>query len=114
MFDSSFGQRLNSCLACLQQLLLDALEFQNLFHYEHGSSEEVKAGRIASVRQQIEATGTYELTFDEAQHGARVAWRNAPKCANRKFWDALNLLYFREVRLDAAARGRKSSLPGPA
>jgi nitric-oxide synthase len=41
---------------------------------------------------------TYELTFDELQHGARVAWRNAPKCANRKYWDSLTLLDHRSAQ----------------
>ncbi len=32
-----------------------------------------------------------------SEHGARVAWRNAPKCSNRKYWQQLKLLDCRDV-----------------
>ena len=32
------------------------------------------------------------------EHGARVAWRNAPKCSNRKYWQQLKLLDCRDVK----------------
>ena len=37
------------------------------------------------------------LCISIVEHGARLAWRNAPKCANRKYWQQLKLLDCREV-----------------
>ena len=39
---------------------------------------------------------TPSITFS-SEHGARVAWRNAPKCSNRKYWQQLKLLDCRDV-----------------
>lgn len=36
------------------------------------------------ILRSIEHEGTYAHTADELEYGARVAWRNAAKCANRK------------------------------
>ncbi|GAQ90484.1 nitric-oxide synthase [Klebsormidium nitens] len=74
-----------------------SVEYQDLFHKEFHSSPEVKAARIKEILESIEATGTYSHTFDELQHGARVSWRNAPKCSNRKFWDTIQLRDKRHV-----------------
>jgi nitric oxide synthase oxygenase domain/subunit len=56
-----------------------------------------KEERMAIVKKSIHEAGTYEHTFDELEHGARVAWRNAPKCSNRKYWQQLKLLDARDV-----------------
>ena len=63
------------------------IEYQELYHRERGNSEATKQTRVDEILQEILETGTYNLTLDELEHGARVAWRNAPKCANRKFWE---------------------------
>ncbi|KAG2450637.1 hypothetical protein HYH02_004477 [Chlamydomonas schloesseri] len=80
-----------------QTLIREALEYQELYHRERGNSEETKTERIKAILAEIEETGTYTHTFDELQHGARVAWRNAPKCSNRKFWEELTLLDYRHA-----------------
>ncbi|KAG2495439.1 hypothetical protein HYH03_006385 [Edaphochlamys debaryana] len=80
-----------------ETLIREALEYQELYHRERGSSAEAKAARVKELLAEIAATGSYTHTFDELQHGARVAWRHAPKCANRKFWEELNLLDHRHV-----------------
>ncbi|KAI3435713.1 hypothetical protein D9Q98_001771 [Chlorella vulgaris] len=66
----------------LQTLVREAVEYQ---------------ARVAEIMAEIEATGTYTHTYDELQHGARCAWRNAPKCANRKFWEELKLVDARDA-----------------
>ncbi|PNH01556.1 Nitric oxide synthase, inducible [Tetrabaena socialis] len=81
----------------LETLVREALEYQDLYHLERGNSEEVKAERVKAILSEIEATGTYYHTHDELEHGGRVAWRNAPKCSNRKFWEELTLLDYRHV-----------------
>jgi nitric-oxide synthase len=57
--------------APLDRLLREALEYQELFHSEFGSSAEVKLARVAAIEAEIEATGAYVHTFDEMQHGVR-------------------------------------------
>ncbi|KAL7542688.1 hypothetical protein ACHAXR_011997 [Thalassiosira sp. AJA248-18] len=84
-------------------LLREAMEFIELYYHER--QEEMKGAdgfltkkeRVAAIKESIDETGTYEHTFDELQHGAQVAWRNAPKCANRKYWQQLKLLDCRDV-----------------
>ena len=67
-----------------QRLMREALEFCHLYHAEKGTSHEVYEARKESITAEIAKMGRYEHTFDELQHGARVAWRNAGKCINRQ------------------------------
>lgn len=67
-----------------QRLMREALEFCHLYHAEKGTSHEVYEARKESITAEIAEMGRYEHTFDELQHGARVAWRNAGKCINRQ------------------------------
>jgi len=86
-----------------ETLLREALEYVQLYYHERQDEMKGDAGfaskeeRILQIKKSIEETGTYEHTFDELQHGARVAWRNAPKCSNRKYWQQLKLLDRRGV-----------------
>ena len=45
--------------------------------------------RIAAVRAEIAATGTYVHTTEELTHGARLAWRNNTRCIGRLYWKSL-------------------------
>jgi nitric-oxide synthase len=54
--------------------------------------------RLAIVRAQIAATGTYVHTTDELTHGARMAWRNASRCIGRLYWRTLRVLDRRRAR----------------
>jgi nitric-oxide synthase, bacterial len=54
--------------------------------------------RLAIVRAQIAATGTYVHTPDELTHGARMAWRNASRCIGRLYWRSLRVLDRRRAR----------------
>jgi nitric-oxide synthase len=71
---------------------------QDLFHSEFESEKIVQETRWEQILAEIEDTGTYEHTFAELEHGMRVAWRNAPKCVNRKFWNEIRLLDKRHVK----------------
>ena len=77
--------------------LREAFEYQVLYYKEQSSPPKAKEIRFREIESSIRSTGTYELTFDELQHGARVAWRNAPKCSNRSKWNELELLDMRIV-----------------
>ena len=86
-----------------QTLLREAFEYMELYYHER--TDDMKGmpnflpmeKRMEQIKQSIDDTGTYEHTFDELQHGSRVSWRNAPKCANRKYWGQLKLLDCRDV-----------------
>ena len=54
--------------------------------------------RLAIVRAQIAATGTYVHTPDELTHGAKMAWRNASRCIGRLYWRSLMVLDRRRAR----------------
>ena len=41
--------------------------------------------------------GHYDHTFEELEHGARMAWRNSNKCIGRLFWQSLNVFDKREA-----------------
>jgi nitric oxide synthase oxygenase domain/subunit/ferredoxin-NADP reductase/flavodoxin len=42
--------------------------------------------RWAAIDAEIRATGTYAQTTEELTYGAKLAWRNAPKCIGRIAW----------------------------
>ncbi|MFI5931521.1 nitric oxide synthase oxygenase [Actinoplanes sp. NPDC051494] len=54
--------------------------------------------RLAIVRAQIAATGSYVHTTDELTHGARMAWRNSSRCIGRLYWRSLRVFDRRRAR----------------
>ena len=56
-------------------------------------SEEHSA-RLDEVLNSIEETGSYELTLQELEFGAKTAWRNAPRCLSRIIWNTLHVMKF--------------------
>ena len=66
--------------------------------YREWSRESEVPGRLKEIEQEIQHTGTYEHTFDELVHGARMAWRNSNRCIGRLFWSSLTVLDAREVQ----------------
>jgi nitric-oxide synthase len=54
--------------------------------------------RLAIVRAQIAATGSYVHTTDELSYGARMAWRHASRCIGRLYWRSLVVLDRRRAR----------------
>src|SRR4030095_3494207 len=48
--------------------------------------------RLAIVRAQVAATGSYVHTTDELSYGAKMAWRNASRCIGRLYWRSLVVL----------------------
>ncbi|QFU88963.1 Nitric oxide synthase oxygenase [Amycolatopsis sp. YIM 10] len=77
-----------------------AEEFLRLLYHEQPSAGELSV-RLAEVRAEIEATGSYRQTGAELEFGARVAWRNADRCIGRLYWRGLKIRDRREVT-DAA------------
>ncbi|QGK72345.1 nitric oxide synthase oxygenase [Allosaccharopolyspora coralli] len=80
--------------------LREAEDFLRLFHGETDQLRRVDA-RIAEVRREIAATGTYRHTGPELAFGARVAWRNSARCIGRLYWKSLRVRDLRDSH-DAA------------
>jgi nitric-oxide synthase len=72
-------------------LLQEAEHFIYKCYQELGLSREEAGARFLDVKREIELTGTYEHTFVELEHGARMAWRNSNRCIGRLFWDKLRV-----------------------
>ncbi len=47
--------------------------------------------RKQNVQSCIQETGTYTQTYEELEFGARLAWRNAPRCIGRIQWNNLKV-----------------------
>ena len=61
--------------------------------------------RLREIHAEVEKRGTYELKQTELIFGAKLAWRNAPRCIGRIQWSKLqvsfrtteNLSFFRRI-----------------
>ncbi|MEQ6375608.1 nitric oxide synthase oxygenase [Bacillaceae bacterium S4-13-56] len=73
-------------------LYSEAELFIRICYQELGKSSNTLKDRIEEVKSDIYTSGTYTHTFEELQHGARMAWRNSNKCIGRLFWDKLHVL----------------------
>jgi nitric-oxide synthase len=54
--------------------------------------------RLAEVRRQLQAWGTYRHTTAELEIAARLAWRNHARCVGRSHWRTLTLFDRRDAR----------------
>ncbi|XP_054711021.1 LOW QUALITY PROTEIN: nitric oxide synthase, salivary gland-like [Uloborus diversus] len=55
------------------------------------------ARRWKEVATEVEKTGTYDLKETELVYGAKLAWRNAPRCIGRIQWSKLQVFDARYV-----------------
>ena len=53
--------------------------------------------RLEFVRNEINATGTYQILEDELIFGTKLAWRNAARCIGRIQWKKLKVYDARHV-----------------
>jgi len=72
-------------------LLDEAERFVRRCYDELGKESEIEP-RLAEIEASIEERGHYEHTYEELEHGARMAWRNSNRCIGRLFWDRLDVL----------------------
>lgn len=75
----------------------EAEQFLRLCYLENPQPGDIER-RVRQVRAEIADTGTYTHTGAELAHGARVAWRNSPRCIGRAYWRALQVLDCRDAR----------------
>ncbi|GAB6991217.1 nitric oxide synthase oxygenase [Paenibacillus pini] len=74
------------------KLLQEAEDYIVTCYQELGKTEQDMTNRILEIRASIETSGTYEHTFEELEHGAKMAWRNSNRCIGRLFWDSMHVL----------------------
>ncbi|GAA4675031.1 nitric oxide synthase oxygenase [Phytohabitans rumicis] len=77
--------------------LAEAEEFLRLCYAEQPRLGPVEP-RLAVIRAQVAATGSYVHTTEELTWGAKVAWRNASRCIGRLYWRSLVVLDRRRAR----------------
>jgi nitric-oxide synthase len=73
-----------------------ARAFLYQFYHEKGVPE-VFSIRWDHVQAELELGGTYTHTPDELSYGAKLAWRNAPRCIGRLFWQGLQVRDMRHL-----------------
>nr|WP_236071800.1 nitric oxide synthase oxygenase [Streptomyces polyasparticus] len=73
-----------------RSLWRQAAEFVAQYHREQLEGAD-PTRRLAEVRTELDATGTYRHTDEELVFGARVAWRNANRCIGRLYWRSLRI-----------------------
>jgi nitric-oxide synthase, bacterial len=88
-----------------EQLWNEAVQFIRLCYQELGKSEETIRQRLQQIRDEMGQTGTYSHTYEELEHGAKMAWRNSNRCIGRLFWQTLQVIDARhaETEEDVAA-----------
>ncbi len=77
-------------------LFEQAEEFITLCYTELNKKEDI-ASRLQDIQEEINETNTYVHTFEELEHGAKVAWRNSNRCIGRLFWNSLHVFDERDA-----------------
>ena len=80
-----------------ERVLGEARGFIAQLGAELGWPEARIRGRLAAITREVRATGTYTHTHEELDYGAKLAWRNAPKCIGRISWKNLIVRDVRHV-----------------
>ncbi|GFO10497.1 nitric oxide synthase [Plakobranchus ocellatus] len=92
----------------VEELQLMAKDFIDQYYTslkKFGSPAHMK--RMAQIQQAIEQYRTYDLTSSELIYGAKLAWRNAPRCIGRIQWSKLQVFDARHI---LTARGMFEAL----
>jgi nitric-oxide synthase len=77
----------------------ELLEKANQFlinYYEENELEGLNQ-RIEQITDEVDRSGTYQLTESELSYGAKLAWRNSNRCIGRLFWKSLKVRDRREL-----------------
>jgi nitric-oxide synthase len=75
----------------------EALDFLEAFALEKKIDSQAQAARLQQVKKEIASTGTWTPSFEELEHGARMAWRNNARCIGRLFWPSLKVRDLRQI-----------------
>ncbi len=79
------------------ELLKAAQSFIVSCYSELQKSEEAVTRRVEEIMSEIDQFGTYFHTFEELEHGAKMAWRNSNRCIGRLFWESLHVFDCRQL-----------------
>lgn len=82
------------------EIFNEAESFIRTCYSELQKSEQETEKRIQQIKEEIQLTGTYIHTFEELEHGAKMAWRNSNRCIGRLFWDSLTVFDARQLRTE--------------
>ncbi|SFB07427.1 MULTISPECIES: nitric oxide synthase oxygenase [unclassified Bacillus (in: firmicutes)] len=72
-------------------MLTKAEQFIDTCYKELGKSQQDIDVRMIEITDEIATKGFYEHTFEELEHGAKMAWRNSNRCIGRLFWESLTV-----------------------
>jgi nitric-oxide synthase, bacterial len=70
----------------------EAKQFIEVCYQELSKPQNRIDERLVQIEQEILAKGYYEHTFEELEHGAKMAWRNSNRCIGRLFWNTLHVV----------------------
>ena len=72
-----------------ERILSEARTFIDQVATELGWTDAKLHKRWSEIAREVRMTGVYTHTNEELDHGAKLAWRNAPKCIGRISWKSL-------------------------
>jgi nitric-oxide synthase len=81
-----------------KSLFQEAEAFIRTCYHEMGKSDQEIQARLHAIKRKIEETGHYDHTFEELEHGAKMAWRNSNRCIGRLFWNTLHVFDARHLQ----------------
>ncbi|RWS27828.1 nitric oxide synthase: inducible-like isoform X1, partial [Leptotrombidium deliense] len=82
-----------------KQILSEAHEFlTDYYATKKDSDSSALMHRMNDIIKEVLAKGTYNLKEEELSYGAKVAWRNAPRCIGRVYWNKLKVFDARNVK----------------
>nr|WP_213585009.1 nitric oxide synthase oxygenase [Paenibacillus sp. J2TS4] len=84
------------------QLKQEAEQFIRQCYRELGKTMEDTELRIQQVQNEINRDGSYEHTYEELVHGAKMAWRHSNRCIGRLFWNRLQVFDARNLTSEDA------------
>ncbi|MGP1909602.1 nitric oxide synthase oxygenase [Metabacillus sp. JX24] len=73
------------------EIISEAEQFIIECYRELEKTQEETTARLLQVKSRFERNRTIDLTSEELEHGAKMAWRNSNKCIGRLFWNTLRV-----------------------
>lgn len=77
---------------------IQAQQFLKQYFEEENKDPADYKNRCSEIAAEIETTGTYSLTYEELNYGAKLAWRNSNKCIGRLFWKTMHVRDCRHIQ----------------
>lgn len=82
-----------------KEVLCQAGQFLDEYYTSIGKANSVEyQERLKDIIESVTKTGTYDMTLEEIEFGAKTAWRNTPRCLGRIHWQTLKIFDARHVK----------------